>query len=152
MPIIRDLEEKDLDRVCELEEKSFSMPWKREDFKKLIEDSGSIYLVIEEDGIVYGTAGYTDQVGDGYINNVVVAGEKRGMGYAHKLMEAVLEHGKDRGIYDYTLEVRVSNTPAIKLYEGLGFENVGVRKRFYEKPVEDAYVYWLHMPREDKEC
>lgn len=152
MLIIRDLEEKDLDRVCELEEKSFSMPWKKEDFKKLIYDEGSIYLVLEEDGVVVGTAGYTDQVGEGYINNVVIAEEKRGKGYARTLMEAVLLHGKKKGIFDYTLEVRVSNISAINLYKGLGFENVGIRKRFYERPVEDAYVCWLHMPYEDREC
>lgn len=144
---IRPMETKDLDRVCQMEQESFSMPWKREDFEKLIEDAGSIYLVIENDGYVIGAAGYTDMVGDGYINNVVIDKEYRGRGYSKKLMEAVIESGKATGIYDYTLEVRVSNLPAIRLYEAVGFENAGVRKGFYDQPKEDAYVYWLRIPR-----
>ena len=144
---VRPMETKDLDRVCQMEQESFSMPWKREDFEKLIEDAGSIYLEIEIDGYVIGAAGYTDMVGDGYINNVVIDKEYRGRGYSKKLMEAVIESGKETGIYDYTLEVRVSNLPAIRLYEAVGFENAGVRKGFYDQPKEDAYVYWLRIPR-----
>ena len=144
---VRPMETEDLDRVCAMEEESFSMPWKREDFEKLLEDAGSRYLVIELDGYVIGAAGYTDTVGDGYINNVVIDREYRGRGYSKKLLEAVIESGKKAGIYDYTLEVRVSNLPAIRLYEAVGFENAGVRKGFYDLPREDAYVYWLRIPR-----
>ena len=143
---VREMEERDLDAVCCIEEASFAMPWKRSDFEKLIEDAGSVYLVMEADDEVIGTAGYTDQVGEGYVNNVVIKQEHRGRGFSKQLMASVIEHGKERGIYDFTLEVRVSNTPAVRLYEGLGFESAGIRKRFYEKPVEDAYVMWLHLP------
>ena len=48
------------------------------------------------------------------------------------------------GISDFTLEVRASNTPAIKLYEKLGFESAGIRPGFYEKPKEDANIMWKH--------
>lgn len=140
--VVRALEERDLDRVCELEESSFSMPWKKEDFKHLIEDAGSEYFVVLIDNEVVGCAGYTDQVGEGYINNVVIDEKLRGNGLGKKLVEEVLKAGEGKGIFDFTLEVRVSNVPAIKLYESLGFESVGTRKRFYEKPVEDAYVMW----------
>ena len=144
---VRPMETEDLDRVCKMEEESFSMPWKREDFEKLIEDACSRYLVIDEDGYVFGAAGYTDMVGEGYINNVVIDKEYRGRGYSKKVLEAVIESGMDAGIYDFTLEVRVSNLPAIRLYEAVGFENAGVRKGFYDHPKEDAYVYWLRIPR-----
>lgn len=139
---IRPLAEADLDRVCEIEGKSFSMPWKKQDFRELIEDDISEYFVILSDGIIVGAAGYTDQVGEGYINNVVIDEDYRGRGLAGLLMAEVLKKGEEKGITDFSLEVRVSNAAAVRLYEGLGFESAGIRKRFYEHPVEDAYVMW----------
>lgn len=140
---IRPLCEEDLDRICEMEEKSFSMPWKREDFKDLLEHDESVYMVIILDGFIIGAAGYTFNGFEGYINNVVIDEDFRGKGYSKILMEGLLEHGRKAGINEYTLEVRVSNAPAVKLYESLGFVSEGVRKNFYERPVEDAYVMWL---------
>lgn len=140
---VRLLRTEDVDRVCEIEAASFSMPWKREDFLHLIEDEGSVYLVILADGLVVGTAGYTDNGYEGYINNVVIDAAFRGMGLSKLLLDELLKTGFENGVTDYTLEVRVSNVAAIRLYESFGFESAGVRKRFYERPVEDAYVYWL---------
>ncbi len=148
--LVRLMEERDLDRVCEIEEASFSMPWKRDDFAGLISDSGSEYFVMEKDGQVIGAAGYTDQVGEGYINNVVICHPQRGLGLSKILVKQVLDAGLEKGIHDFTLEVRVSNIPAIKLYESLGFESAGVRKHFYEHPAEDAYVMWLRSYGDSK--
>lgn len=139
----RQLCEDDLDRICEMEERSFSMPWKREDFKDLLEHDESVYMVILLDGFIIGAAGYTFNGFEGYINNVVIDEDFRGKGYSKVLMESLLNHGRKEGINEYTLEVRVSNTPAVKLYESLGFVSEGVRKNFYERPVEDAFVMWL---------
>lgn len=139
----RQLCEDDLDRICEMEERSFSMPWKREDFKDLLEHDESVYMVILLDGFIIGAAGYTFNGFEGYINNVVIDEDFRGKGYSKVLMESLLNHGREEGINEYTLEVRVSNTPAVKLYESLGFVSEGIRKNFYERPVEDAFVMWL---------
>lgn len=139
---VRPMKDEDLDRVCAMEEASFSMPWKREDFKELIESEQSAYFVLLADNYVIGTAGYTDQVGEGYINNVVIDERYRGFGYSKILLQAVIDDAKEHNITDLTLEVRVSNVAAIKLYESVGFESVGIRKRFYEHPVEDAHVMW----------
>ena len=137
------LEPSDLDRVCEIEEASFSMPWKREDFQNLIDSDNSIYLVILADDRVAGAAGYTFNGFDGYINNVVIDVDRRGQGLGRVLMRELLTVGRKNGVPEFTLEVRVSNTPAIKLYESLGFKSEGVRKNFYERPAEDALVMWL---------
>lgn len=142
--VIRDLREEDLDAVCAIEEASFSMPWKKEDFRDLVYREDAVYLVVLCDGKVVGCAGYTDNVGEGYVNNVVISEEYRGKGLGRKLMEAVIESGNKRGIHDFTLEVRVSNEPANRLYRSLGFESAGIRKNFYERPVENAYVLWKH--------
>ena len=140
---VRDLREEDLDEVCRIEEASFSMPWKREDFQDLIASDNSIYLVILADDRVAGAAGYTFNGFDGYINNVVIDVDRRGQGLGKVLMKELLTVGRKNGVPEFTLEVRVSNTPAIKLYESLGFKSEGVRKNFYERPVEDAEVMWL---------
>lgn len=141
---VRDLLDDDLDIISDIESRSFSMPWKKEDFKHLIEDNQSVYMVILVDGTPVGTAGYTYNGFEGYINNVVIEESFRGQGLSKILMDALLSKGRENGINDYTLEVRVSNAPAVRLYESLGFESAGVRKNFYEKPVEDAFVMWLH--------
>lgn len=140
---VRDLRTEDLDEVCRIEEASFSMPWKREDFQGLIDSDNSIYLVILADGRVAGAAGYTFNGFDGYINNVVIDVDRRGQGLGKVLMKELLTVGRKNGVSEFTLEVRVSNTPAIKLYESFGFKSEGVRKNFYERPVEDALVMWL---------
>ena len=54
----------------------------------------------------------------------------------------LIEEVKARGVTAMTLEARVSNTPAIKLYEGLGFRSVGQRPKYYTSPVEDAEIMW----------
>ena len=140
---VRDLREEDLDAVCAIEESSFSMPWKREDFQSLIEDNNSIYLVILADDKVVGAAGYTFNGFDGYINNVVIDVDHRGQRLGRVLMKELLTVGRKNGVPEFTLEVRASNAPAIKLYESLGFKSEGRRKNFYERPVEDAEVMWL---------
>ena len=140
---VRDLRTEDLDEVCRIEEASFSMPWKREDFQNLIDSDNSIYLVILADDRVAGAAGYTFNGFDGYINNVVIDVDRRGQGLGKVLMKELLAVGRKNGVPEFTLEVRVSNTPAIKLYESLGFKSEGVRKNFYERPAEDALVMWL---------
>ena len=140
---VRDLRTEDLDEVCRIEEASFSMPWKREDVQGLIDSDNSIYLVILADDRVAGAAGYTFNGFDGYINNVVIDVDRRGQGLGKVLMKELLTVGRKNGVPEFTLEVRVSNTPAIKLYESFGFKSEGVRKNFYERPVEDALVMWL---------
>jgi len=81
-------------------------------------------------------------VGEGEITNVVVAEKFRGRGIGRALMEYMLKEAPLHGMGDLTLEVRVSNTPAICLYESLGFKGEGVRPDFYEKPTEDALIMW----------
>ena len=66
----------------------------------------------------------------------------RGRGIATQMMTALLEEGRKQGIEEFTLEVRVSNAAAIKVYEKMGFVSEGIRPRFYEQPVEDAMIMW----------
>ena len=68
----------------------------------------------------------------------------RGKGVATELLEQLFLRGYERGIENFTLEVRVGNAPAIHLYEKLGVERSGIRPNFYEKPKEDALIMWKY--------
>ncbi len=135
----------EVDEVCALEEETFSMPWKKKDFLRMIEDDHMCYLVAMLDGSVIAGAGIREIAGDIEITNVAVKEKYRKHGYGTKLLDAVIEKGREMGGLAYTLEVRKSNKAAIALYEKAGFKTEGVRKDFYEKPVEDGLIMWKRI-------
>lgn len=140
--IIRELRAEDVEPLSVIEARSFSMPWTAADFARLIEDRNSCYLVAEEDGRVVGCCGVTNVSGDGEIDNVVVDEAYRNRGIATALLRETLRTGYAMGVEAFTLEVRVSNAPAIHIYEKAGFVSEGIRPRFYERPTEDAMILW----------
>ena len=133
----------DLDAVCQIEEQCFSVPWSRESMEKeLIGNDQAHYLVAEIDEKVVGYAGFWQVLDEGHIMNIAVAPSMRGQGLGEELMRAMLQQGTQLGIIYWTLEVRVSNIAAIKLYEKVGFTSAGIRPGYYEKPKEDANIMW----------
>ncbi len=76
-----------------------------------------------------------------HLMNVAVAPEQRRRGVARRLIGKLIEEGG--GSLPFTLEVRVSNQPAITMYERLGFRSAGVRPRYYQDNGEDALIMWL---------
>ena len=140
--IIREMTEADIEEVSKIEEECFSMPWKPEDFKEMIIRDNMTYVVSEIDGQIIGGAGLRCIVGDGEITNVAISAAYRGKGYSKPMLEELLLLGEKLGCSAYTLEVRVSNEPAIRLYKSLGFLESGIRPNFYEKPKEDALIMW----------
>lgn len=141
--IIRDMTLDDVDRVSQLEEEAFSMPWHRESFIEMINNKDALYMVADDNGKVVGTCGIITAVGEGDISNVVVDKEYRNKGVGELLVSEVMKMAADTlNVAEYTLEVRVSNASAIRLYEKLGFVSEGIRPRFYEKPTEDAMIMW----------
>lgn len=144
MITIREMTLADVDRVCVLEEIAFSMPWHKESFVEMIENKDALYLVAddEQSGVI-GCCGVRSIVGEGDITNVVVHPDFRQKGVAYEMLTQLLWRGEqDFGIKEFTLEVRYSNIGAIHLYEKLGFVSEGIRKNFYEEPVEDALIMW----------
>ena len=133
----------DLDAVSRIEASSFTMPWSRQAFENLLTDPASLYLVAEADGQAVGCCGVMNILGEGDINNVAVDPDYRGRGIARQMLGELLRQGREMGIREFTLEVRVSNAPAIHIYEELGFVSEGIRPGFYEKPREDAMIMWL---------
>ncbi|MDE6976825.1 MAG: ribosomal protein S18-alanine N-acetyltransferase [Lachnospiraceae bacterium] len=139
---VRELTRQDVDAVCRIEEESFSMPWKAGDFLEMIEADYACYYVAEEEGVIAGCCGIRNMAGEGEITNVAVAPGFRGRGIARAMMEHMLKEASCHGMEAFTLEVRISNTPAVCLYESLGFVSEGIRPGFYEKPKEDALIMW----------
>lgn len=139
---IRELQESDIDAIAKMESESFSMPWSAKDFADLLKHDYCTYLVAEVDGVPAGGCGMTLICQEGNIDNVVVDKKFRGIGVAQCLVQEMIAFGEANGAEAFTLEVRVSNAPAIHVYEKLGFVSEGIRPGFYEKPVEDAMIMW----------
>ena len=140
--VIRELVSEDAQAVSKIEQESFSMPWSPRDFLEMVEADYAHYYVAEADGEIAGCCGIRNIVGEGEITNVVVAQKFRRQGIGKALMEYMLKEAPKHGIGDCTLEVRVSNEAAIRLYESFGFRGEGIRPGFYEKPTEDALIMW----------
>ena len=140
--IIKPLTEEYVDQVCVLEEEAFSMPWHKESFLEMIANENACYLVALVGEDVVASGGLRHIVGEGEITNVVTKNTMRGKGVGRQILLKLLEEGAKMGAEAFTLEVRISNAPAIHLYESLGFASEGVRKNFYEDPTEDALMMW----------
>ena len=137
-----ELKEEDISELARIEAESFSVPWSVQDFKDLLSRSYCHYLVAVADGRVAGCCGFTNACGVANVDNVVVAPGYRGQGIAQQLLKALIDAGEAEQVEAFTLEVRVSNRPAIHIYEKFGFVSEGIRPGFYEKPMEDANIMW----------
>ena len=140
--VIRPLEKADAVCLAELDRKSFSLPWSVAEFEQLTARDYCTYFVAEADGRMVGCAGYVLLCGEADIDKVVVEERFRGQGIASELMRILIDYGEQHGAEAFTLEVRASNEPAIRLYEKYGFVTEGIRPGFYERPVEDAKIMW----------
>ena len=147
--IIRKAEPKDAGSISKIEELSIKRPWSivliENDLEK---NPNASYWVAEEDNKVQGFIGVHNIVGEINITNVAVHPDYRRRGIADELMKAMKAEfdarkaaGED--IVGITLEVRESNTPAIKLYEKHGFKAEGIRKGYYSDG-EDAVIMWYN--------
>ena len=166
--IIRRAEEKDVLAIEHIEKQCFTVPWSYESLHKdIVENGMAFYIVAEiaaEDGSkaaeqsegtagqvcgdaeiagqVCGYVGVWKILDEGHITNVAVAPEYRRMHIGRAMLETLFEVTGQAGIERYTLEVRASNEPAIRLYEGLGFKSEGIRPGYYEDNGEDAVIMW----------
>lgn len=145
---IRRMTLSDVDGVHAIEAATFPKPWSRKDFvKEMTQNTCARYLVTVEDEKIIGFAGAWIVLDEAHITNIAVLKEYRGRGIGRKLTQALLQYCANLGVVYATLEVRKSNAVAQTLYQSLGFEYVGVRKRYYEDNGEDALLYCCqHMP------
>lgn len=144
---IKEMTAEDLEEVAALEKEIFSTPWSRQGFADTMRQEAALYLAVRENGRLAGYCGLLQSFDEAEIVNVAVAPAFRRQGIGAAMLTELMERGYARGIANYTLEVRESNRGALHLYEKLGFERVGVRKNFYEKPREDAVIMWSTQKR-----
>lgn len=135
--------ERHLAALAEIEKTCFHAPWSE---KMLREELGKgIFLVAERDGQAVGYVGCQTVLDEGYITNVAVSPDCRRQGIGRALIEELAQRARAQGLFFVTLEARASNAPAIALYEGAGFDRVGMRKNFYTAPSEDAVLMTLFL-------
>ena len=143
---IRKMSERDLFSVMEIEEASFSNPWSLTSFQsELRENKLAHYRCLVFQGEVVGYMGYWAAFDEAHVTNIAITPQHRGKGWGEYLMTAVMTYCIRTGISRMTLEVRVSNEIAQKLYQKLGFAPVGIRPRYYLDNHEDALIMWAEL-------
>ena len=135
---IRPMQKDDVERVCRLEREIFSCPWTQKGFEDSLGLACTVFLTAEEDGVILGYAGMYAAADEAEITNVAVDAAHRGQGVGALLVQRLINEAAERGIVKIALEVRASNHNARRLYERCGFVKCGIRKNFYEAPIEDA--------------
>ncbi|MEP7223605.1 MAG: ribosomal protein S18-alanine N-acetyltransferase [Actinomycetota bacterium] len=140
---LRRLEPRDLDTVEEIERASYPTPWSRSMFVAELRKPSSLALgACSPEGDLVGYAFISRYVDAWHVMNVAVAKDFRRRGIATLLLERLFEETATDPQRGYTLEVRVSNSQAIRLYERLGFESRGIRRGYYTDNREDALIMW----------
>lgn len=137
----------DLDAVLAIEEATFNNPTTREWYEGELKrpEVCHIYVLRTPEERVAAFCAFW-LVGDqAHINQFAVWPQLRRRGLGLQLLEAVIAEAAHLGAVEITLEVRESNTPALQLYERAGFVRDGVRKNYYTKPVEDAWLLIRRM-------
>lgn len=138
--IIRPMELADAAAVTEIGLQSFSHAWSYQTVcEELNNPNGRTWVCCENEEVL-GFVNIACVLDEGGINNIAVFPQHRRKGVADLLLDRLDEEAKALGLAFMTLEVRVSNEPARALYEKHGYEQVGLRKRFYTKPTEDAIL------------
>jgi ribosomal-protein-alanine N-acetyltransferase len=134
----------EIDAVLAVEEASFTNPWTREMYLAEFENPGVSYLYVARDDLrqIVGYCAFWRVHDELHINNLAVAPAYRRLGVAAALLAGVLQEGRRLGADRAMLEVRRSNTVALRVYERFGFTVTGVRPGYYSHPVEDALVLW----------
>lgn len=131
----------DLRAIAAIERLAFSDPWSARSFRDALEHSAVYFGCARSDaGEVLGYVVAWFVVDEGEIANLAVAPEGWGQGIGRALLDAALAEAKRRGVETVYLEVRDSNARARRLYQSSGFEEVGRRRGYYRRPVEDAIV------------
>lgn len=147
-PEFRSMQLSDVPIVCEIEQESFPTPWTEGAFvNELTNNHFAHYVMMELDGVVAGYGGMWLILEEAHVTNVAVRPPFRGRGLGERLMAELMNKAAFLGALRMTLEVRVSNKIAQRLYEKMGFYAAGVRRKYYTDNNEDAVIMWVDLPK-----
>lgn len=139
--IICKMIEADLEEVSAIEHECFTHPWSFDSIKAEHQKDDSFLFTAKDDEEIIGYIGLNVVLDEGYLLNVAVKKEYRKKGVATKLFDELFNLAEIKKLSFITLEVRESNSSAIKLYEKLGFDKIATRKDYYNSPKENALLY-----------
>ncbi len=139
-----------IDGLVKVEEQCFNSGFARQTFEKELENKLSTYVVALKDAQVVGYAGLWNICGEADIMNVGVCPDFRRMGIARGMLKKLIELCGGMQVFSINLEVRKSNYAAQKLYKKMGFEEVGIRPKYYEN-TEDAVLMKFDFKKEGNE-
>ncbi len=130
-----------LSAVANLEEECFAHPWSENSLEDYLNNpSAHFFVALTETCEVAGYIGTYIVCDEAYITNVAVTEKSRRGGIGRELVSHAADNAERNGASFISLEVRLSNTPAVSLYKSLGFESDGIRPNFYRDPDEDALI------------
>lgn len=139
--VARRMDAVDVERVARIEADSFTAPWRADTFEHLLDRPGcELWVLDDPEAGVVGYAVLWCILDQGELANIAVVESHRGQGHGAYLLGRIMDVARTRGVETLYLEVRLSNTGAAELYRSFGFTEVGRRKKYYDKPVEDALM------------
>ena len=128
-----------IDGLVRVEEECFNSGYARNTFEKELQNKLAFYIVATENDEVLGYAGMWNMCGSADIMNVGVRPIYRRRGIAETMLEKVQEYCDAEDVFEINLEVRMGNTAARQLYKKMGYEEIAVRKGYYDGK-EDAVI------------
>ncbi len=142
---IKPMEPKHVPQIAKIEQECFADPWSEESFQGELSNPLACYFVAEQGDEVIGYGGVWNIAGEGNITNIAVKEGFRNQKIGSRILSALISHANEEQFSFLTLEVRVSNEPAKRLYARHGFQPVGLRKKYYQDNQEDALLMTLEV-------
>lgn len=138
---LRGLTDDDLDDLVAMEQELFGPgAWSRQSLAEEIVGPGRWYVGAESEGALIGYAGLWFDGDDAQVMTVGTRPQAQGRGVGRLLLDALLDRARELRAEAMFLEVRVDNDPALALYRRAGFEQIGLRKRYYQPENVDAWT------------
>lgn len=143
---VREMREEDIDTVHLIDQQSFTDPWSKDIYyEEITKNKYAEYFVILYQEEIVGFCGSWMVLDEAQITNIAIAPTHKGKGYGTYLFQYVINFAVLHGIKKLSLEVRVSNITAQKMYKKFGMKPGGIRKNYYPDNQEDALVLWVNL-------
>jgi len=143
--VIKNMDRITVFQVAELEKACFADPWSLNSLLVELLNPNAVYLTAMKERTLLGYVGMHHIIDEGHITNLAVSPAHRREGIGKLLLKTLISRARNSKTALLTLEARASNTAAIALYGGFGFFPAGLRRGYYNNPVEDALIMTLFL-------